>query len=268
MRRLALLLGLTLLLAAPVSATEYSDHTVRLTLPDDFAIRTFTDGSAEGFEASHDGLYLYFFSIRFSQAVNWRNNLKIDDARWIPSLEEATRLDSYNPICARYEKVSTYRQGDKQIRVYRYVAGRSLCFLIAETTDGDWTVSDAIAKSQRYHKDFAFFRHNFTNGVIRVLLWASIIAGCGVLIFNLISKWHNRKFLLAVFAAMLLCGTGLWLFGWPPSFASLIFSIWPVALLSSYLGGHDDSGPREESDTDIEDETTFDGSGPTIDYNP
>lgn len=53
-----------------------------------------------------------------------------------------------------------------------------------------------------------------------------------------------------------------------PSFASLIFSIWPVALLASYLGGHDDSGPREESDTDIEDETTFDGSGPTIDYNP
>ena len=46
-------------------------------------------------------------------------------------------------------------------------------------------------------------------------------------------------------------------------------SLWASAIVASLAGGYDDSsGSSEEHDADIDDSSTFDGTGPTIHYNP
>ncbi len=269
MRHLILTLCTALLLAIPVRAAEYANATVRFTLPDDFTFRPIADEGIEGFEATNGTLRLTLFTLCFPKNINLRENQKVEDIRWLPFLEGASQTGAHNPIGTRYERVSTYRQGDRHFRIYRYVAARSLCFLIAENSDGNWQEADRIAQSQRYQKNFAFYRHNFVSGLIQCLIWCSIITCAWLLLSNLVRKRRNRKFWCWIIPTLLICAAGVALFGWPLSLESLTLSLWASAIVASLAGGYDDSsGSSEEHDADIDDSSTFDGTGPTIHYNP
>lgn len=269
MKRL-LTLCTALLLAFPLHAAEYANATVRFTLPDGFTFRPITDEGVEGFEATDGTLRLSLFTLRFPKNINLLENMKVQDIRWFPFLEEATQTFTHTPIGTRYERVSTYRQGDRYIRIYRYVAARSLCFLVAENTSGDWTEADRIAQSQRYQKNFAFYRHNFLNGLILFLVWCSIVSCACLLISNLIRKRRRRKFWYWIIPTLLVCAAGIALFGWPLSLESLTLVLWASAIVSSVAGGYDDSSgsSSEDNEMDFEDPSSFDGTGPTIHYHP
>ena len=112
MKRL-LTLCTALLLAFPLHAAEYANATVRFTLPDGFTFRPITDEGVEGFEATDGTLRLSLFTLRFPKNINLLENMKVQDIRWFPFLEEATQTFTHTPIGTRYERVSTYRQGDR-----------------------------------------------------------------------------------------------------------------------------------------------------------
>lgn len=259
-----------LLLTIPLHATEYVNQTVRFSLPDDFIIQPTSNNNFEGFEATNGTLRLTLFTLRFPRDINLIENLRKKDISWFPFLDGATQTFTHAPIGTRYERVSDYLYGDQHIRIYRYVAARSLCFLIAENADGNWTEADQIAKSQRYQKNFAFFLHNLSTNLILGLIWISVISGICILISNLIKKRDNRQFWYWIIPTLLLCAVGIALFGWPLSLSSLTVASWVTAMASSLAGGFDDdsSDSSQESDADLEDPSTFDGTGPTIDYKP
>lgn len=265
MKRLLLLLCTLLPATCALQAAEYENATVRFTLPDDFELEPYTADGYEGFEASNGDLKLVLFTLRYTESINRRENLKVEDAQWLVSLDDATPTASHQPIGRRYDRVSTYLKEDRQIRVYRYVAARSLCFLVAENHSGNWEEADAIARSQRYQKSFAFYWENFGNGLITFMLWCALFSGMGMIICNVIGKFRNRKFQLYAIPVILLCIAGLCIFGWPPTMGSLLLAIWPAALVTGIIGDNDTSR-QEESDNDIDDPSTYDGTGPTIHY--
>lgn len=259
----SLCLLILLLPAQQLRATEYANSVLRFTLPEAFSVKPCTTAEYEGFEASNSQLKLLLFTLSYTESINLRNNLKIEDAQWLMALKEATLTDTRKPIGRRYDRVSTYRMGDRQIRVYRYVAARSLAFLVAESRDGNWEQADAVARSQRYQKNFKFFIDNFNNGLIRFILWCALLSGAGIILFNLVEKHRNGRFLLITIPTLLLCAAGVRIFGWPLSMESLLFGIWPAALVAALVGGSDQKA-EAESDADIDDPTTYDGTGPTI----
>lgn len=265
MKRLLLLLCALLSATFVLQAAEYENATVRFTIPDNFELKPYTADGYEGFEASNGDLKLVLFTLRFKESINRRENLKISDTQWLVSLGDAAPTASLQPIGRRYDRVSTYLKDGRQIRIYRYVAARSLCFLVAENQSGDWEQADAVARSQRYQKSFSFYLQNFGNGLITFVLWCALISGVGIIIGNVINKFRNRKFRLYTIPVILLCVAGLCIFGWPPTMGSLLLAIWPAAIVTGIIGDNDTTR-QEESDNDIDDPSTFDGTGPTIHY--
>ncbi|MCI7139808.1 hypothetical protein [Alistipes sp.] len=264
MKRLLLLLCALLTAPCALQAAEYENAAVRFTIPDSFDLEPYKANGHEGFEASDNNLRLVLFTLCYTKSINQRENLKVEDAQWLVSLKDARLIETWQPIGRRYDRVSTYLKGDRSIRVYRYVAARSLNFLVAESLDGDWTQADAIARSQRYQKSLAFYMNNFTDGLIRFIMWCGVLSGICMILFNFIEKYHDGKFLLITIPVMLLCVSGVWIFGWPLSLGSLLLGIWPSALAAALAGDSDDTPTGDDDEKEDEDPNTYDGTGPTI----
>lgn len=271
MNRLRLLIAAAFLTLAaqPILADEYSDASMRFTIPDGYSLETFQDTNTTGFVATKADETITFFNIRLEDQIGRKQFLKQPDAQWFPSLEGRKIMFSHTPVWRSYDKVTQYKNkhDDGYVRVYRYASARNIGFLVVQNHSGQWDEADKIATSHHFNKTFRFIRENLTFYMINGIYWILIFAAVISIIVNSAFKLHKIKFALIETATLALCLAGLYFIDWPPSRAGLLVALGILAIITGAVcNDPSPSSPNNNSDTDTDfDAPTYDGTGTKID---
>lgn len=263
MKPFALLIAAACLLFGPrtLRAHEYSDATMRFTVPDDFTYQTFTDPKSgfSGFTAEKQGLKVALFRVSTSRLIDRTSCLNQSDAVWFTALKNSRVVDISTPLWKRWDKLTDYRNGEAYTRVYRYVDRKGIGFLVASAQQPVWDEADRIAGSQRYRITVG---HLLDRGWY--LLWqlaGYVVLGAVILavLYCIPDRVRNIWYWLFLLAAGTVGGL---LIGYEPL---LPRKIWMIATAVVIGIGTIFIGDDADSEQPLEAEDGYDGTGRTYD---
>ena len=263
MRHFALPIATALLLLAPqvLRAHDYEDATMRFTVPDDYTYQTFNNEAQgiTGFTAEKEGVKITLFRISTDQWIDRPKCLLQRDDKWFPSLAKLPLISQSTPLWERYDKVSDYRTDKGYLRVYRYVDGKGIGFLVAESKDADWEHADRIASSQRYKVTVIYLLDRGWYLLSKLLGYIALaFAGVGA-IYALRENARNTRMWMVLLLIAIAGGLLIW---FEPFFGRklwmIITAVALVICVFSFNGM--DSSDSDDPGSD------YDGTGTTIRY--
>lgn len=261
MRHFALLIATALLMLAPqaLRAHDYEDATMRFTVPDDYTYQTFNNEAQgiTGFTAEKEGVQITLFRISTDQWIDRPRCLLQRDDKWFPSLAKLPLISQSTPLWERYDKVSDYRTDKGYLRVYRYVDGKGIGFLVAESKDADWEHADRIASSQRYKVTVVYLLDRGWYLLSKLLGYLALALAGWCAIYALRENARNTRMWMVLLLIAIAGGLLIW---FEPFFGRKLWMIITAAALVVCIFSLDGMDSPDDPGSD------YDGTGTTIRY--
>lgn len=263
MKHIILMLAASLFLAAPsaLRAREYSDATMRFTLPDDYAYKPFADEKSgfSGFMAEKPEQHIALFRTFTARTIDRTACLSRNDAQWLSALSGFEVVHESRPLWKRYDKVTDYRNGKGCVRVYRYIDRKGIGFLVASSSQPEWEAADRIADSQRYRLTFGHVLDRSWYLAMRLAGYIALALAALGMLYSLREKACKRRFWVVLAVVGVFGGLAI---GYEPFFSRKIWMIVTAVLFFLGIYAFDDDGDTEQA---MDADGGYDGTGSRFD---